>query len=89
LSLTSLAEAIGIHPVYLASEFRRHYRRSIGAYVRRLRVDYACRQLTTTEAPLAEIALAAGFADQSHFSRTFKSHVGMTPLAYRRDARLS
>jgi AraC family transcriptional regulator len=89
LSLTSLAESVGVHPVYLASEFRRHYGRSIGAYVRRLRVDYACRQLVGTDATLAEIALAAGFADQSHFSRTFKSHVGMTPLAYRRDSRLS
>lgn len=89
LNLTFLAEAVGVHPVYLASAFRQHYGRSIGAYVRRLRVDFACRQLTATDAPLAEVALAAGFADQSHFSRTFKSHVGMTPLAYRRDARLS
>jgi AraC family transcriptional regulator len=89
LTLTSLAEAVGVHPVYLASEFRRHYGQSIGAYVRRLRVAYACRQLTNTDVPLAEIALTAGFADQSHFSRTFKSQIGRTPLAYRRDSRLS
>src|SRR5262249_52778863 len=85
LPLSSLAEAVGVPPVYLAGEFRRHYGRPVGAYVRRLRVDYACRQLVTTDAPLAEVALAAGFADQSHFSRVFKAHTGLTPAAYRRD----
>jgi AraC family transcriptional regulator len=89
LSLASLGETVGVHPVYLASEFRRHYGRSIGAYVRRLRVDYACRQLVTTDVPLAEVALAAGFADQSHFSRTFKTFTGLTPAAYRRSSRLA
>jgi AraC family transcriptional regulator len=89
LPLSFLAEAVGVHPVYLASAFRRHYGRSIGTYLRQLRVDYACRQLATTAAPLAEVALAAGFADQSHFSRVFKAHTGLTPAAFRREARLS
>jgi AraC family transcriptional regulator len=33
--------------------------------------------------PLSEIALAAGFADQSHFARRFRQHVGMSPRHYR------
>jgi len=33
--------------------------------------------------PLSEIALAAGFADQSHFARRFRQHVGMSPRDYR------
>jgi AraC family transcriptional regulator len=36
---------------------------------------------------LAEIALAAGFADQSHSSNVFRRRVGMSPSAYRREVR--
>jgi len=38
-------------------------------------------------ATLASLALAAGFADQSHFTRAFKRHTGLTPNAYRRSTR--
>ena len=89
LGLGQIAAEVGVHPVHLATMFRRRFRQTLGDYQRRLRVAFACRQLVTTDAPLTEIALAAWFADQSHFTRTFKSHVGITPLAYRRDSRLS
>jgi len=55
----------------------------VGDYVRRLRVDYAAYQLSQTDDPLSEIAAAAGFADQSHFSRTFSGIMGSTPSRYR------
>ena len=84
LGLADIAAAVGVHPVYLASTFRRHFRRTIGDYQRQLRVEFACKQLATGLTPLAEIALAAGFADQSHFARVFKRHLGMTPGTYRK-----
>ena len=62
-------------------------RSSIGEYLRRLRIDRAAEQLATGSQPLAEIALAAGFADQSHFSNVFRRRVGMSPSAYRREVR--
>jgi AraC family transcriptional regulator len=83
LRLADIAAAVGVHPVYLASAFRKHFRCSVGEYLRRRRVEFACARLAGANAPLAEIALAAGFADQSHFCRTFKRHTGMTPAAYR------
>jgi AraC family transcriptional regulator len=79
-----VAEAVGIHPVHLARAFRQHGGCTLGAYVRQLRVEFAARQLVTTEQPLAGIALDAGFSDQSHFTRTFKRQTGMTPAAFRR-----
>jgi AraC family transcriptional regulator len=82
-SIVDIAENVGIHPVYLASEFRRHCGCTIGAYVRHLRVRYACQQLSSSSKPLAEIALAAGFYDQSHFTRTFRKIVGLTPKQFR------
>jgi AraC family transcriptional regulator len=47
-------------------------------------VEFASNQLASTDASLGEIAAAAGFSDQSHFSRTFKSYLGITPGEYRK-----
>jgi len=48
-----------------------------------VRIEYACRQLMGSNAAVTNIAFAAGFADQSHFSRTFKRLCGTTPGRYR------
>ena len=83
LTLVALSELAGVHPVHLAREFRRFYRCTIGEYVHRRRIGDACRQVSTTDIPLKEIALAAGFFDQSHFARTFKKLTALTPGEYR------
>jgi AraC family transcriptional regulator len=83
LTLRSIACEAGVHPVYFAAAFRRYQRCSVGEYVRRRRLEFARRQLAHPELPLAEIALDAGFADQSHLTRTFKRFTGKTPGEYR------
>ena len=83
MSLERIAETVGIHPVHLARVFRQNYGCTVGEYVRRLRVEFACREMSLTDAPLPQIALASGFCDQSHFSKTFKKVVGLTPSRYR------
>jgi AraC-like DNA-binding protein len=83
LTLADIAEAVGAQPVQLARQFRRTFGCTIGEYVRRRRVDFACRALRTAE-PLSLVGLDAGFADQSHFSRVFKRVTGRTPGEYRR-----
>ena len=87
ITLSLIAESIGAHPVYLAREFHKHYRCSVGEYVRRLRIEFACRRLSDSDDPLASIALSAGFFDQSHFSRTFKLLTGTSPAKYRNSSR--
>lgn len=84
VGLQEVADAAGVHPTHLARVFRRHHRCTLGAWVRRLRIEAARRQLAEGEMPLADIALAAGFADQSHFSRLFRAATGVTPTHYRR-----
>jgi AraC family transcriptional regulator len=59
----------------------------MGSYVRRLRLEWAAKELGRTDSSLAAIALAAGFADQSHFTRAFKYQVGITPSVYRASRR--
>ena len=83
ITLSRIAESIGAHPVYLAREFHKHYRCSVGEYVRRLRIEFACRRISDSDDSLASIALSAGFFDQSHFSRTFKLLTGISPAKYR------
>lgn len=83
LTLDIVAAAVGVHPVHLAREFRRHYHQSVGEYIRQLRVEFACQKLSTSDISLVEIALDAGFSHQSHFTRTFKQQTGMTPAKYR------
>ena len=83
LTLTSIAETVGVHPVHLARTFRKHYRCTVGEYVRQLRIEFACRELSRRNTPLVEIAAAAGFCSQSHFSTLFKRHTGVTPAEYR------
>ncbi|MEP6686844.1 MAG: AraC family transcriptional regulator [Gemmatimonadales bacterium] len=89
LRAADLAREADVHPAHLARAFRLHFRMSLGSYVRRLRLDWAARALAGSDAPLAELALAAGFADQSHFTRAFRRYTGLTPYAYRRSTRRS
>jgi AraC family transcriptional regulator len=85
--LAAVADEVGVHPLHLARVFRRTYGCSVGEYVRRLRVEFACRELARPGRSLVGIALEAGFSDQSQFCRTFKRHVGLTPSQFRREAR--
>jgi AraC family transcriptional regulator len=83
LRLSDLADTAGVHPIHLARAFRHKTGMSVGTYQRRLRLDWCADRLAHTTTALAEIALRAGFADQSHFTRTFRRYTGLTPRAYR------
>ena len=73
-----------MHPVHLARVFRRHRGESVGAYVRRLKVQRVFEQLAEGERSLAEIAFDAGFTDQSHLTRVVGKVTGQPPGALRR-----
>jgi AraC family transcriptional regulator len=87
VGLSEVAEAVGVSAAHLARVFRARYGTSVGEYGRRLRLDWAVAEIARGEAPIAEIAAQAGFADQSHFTRLFRQHVGMTPARFREEAR--
>jgi AraC family transcriptional regulator len=83
LRLVRIAKSVGVHPVHMATEFRRFYKSTMGEYTRRLRVDFACHEISKTQRPLSQIALAAGFSSQSHLCTAFKRVTGITPTEYR------
>ena len=83
LPLATVAGQVGVHPVHLVRTFRRCYNTTFAGYVRHLRVEFARGELAGSAASLSDIAIAAGFCDQSHFTRLFKRHTGLTPAEYR------
>lgn len=85
--LDTLAGRVHFHPVHLARVFRRHMGCSVGAYLRRCRIDSAVEALVGDDIPLGALAQRLGYYDQSHFCRDFRRETGTTPLAIRRAAR--
>jgi len=83
LTLDELGQEAGVHPVHLSRVFRKYVGEGVGEYVHRLRIQAACRQMLAPESTLAEVAMETGFADQSHFTRTFRRVTGMSPGAFR------
>jgi AraC family transcriptional regulator len=83
LMLDQLGAEAGVHPVHLSRVFRKWMGQGIGEYVHRLRIRAACEQMLQSEMPIAEIGVAAGFADQSHFTRSFRRVTGMSPARFR------
>jgi AraC family transcriptional regulator len=55
-----------------------------GDIVASARVHLATRLLASTDTPLALVGLLAGYSDQPHFQRAFRTAVGPTPAEYRR-----
>ena len=88
LSLRDVAKAVSVHPVQVARQFRRYAGMSVGSLICSRRIDFARQSLALTEKPLADIALESGFAQQAHFTTTFRRLTGVTPLEYRKNARL-
>lgn len=83
LSITDLAAEAGVHPTHFARAFRKAFACSIGEFVRKARVERACKQITSGHSTLSEVAYDSGFCDQSHFCKSFKRVLGMTPSQFR------
>ncbi len=86
LAVSEVARAAQVHPVTLASAFRRFLGRSVGQYILDLRIDQARRELLQTHDSIAAIAIRAGFYDESHLGRVFRQRFGVSPGAFRRSA---
>ena len=82
LSLSQLSAVAGLTPSHFVRAFSQHYGMTPHAYLLDRRIRHA-RTLLKQGQPLAEVALASGFADQAHFQRQFKRRVAATPGQYR------
>ena len=83
ISIQGLARIVGLSMYHFARSFKQSEGLSPHVYLVQCRVRRAQQLLAQTDLPLSQIALAAGFSDQSHCARRFKEHVGVTPSSYR------
>jgi AraC family transcriptional regulator len=85
MAISDLADVVA----FSKSHFSRAFKRSLGlspmAYVTSRRVERAKLMMTSSREQLTEIALACGFADQSHLNRSFRRLVGVSPGFWRRN----
>lgn len=86
LTLQRITDAAAMSPYHFARLFKRATGRAPHQYIIERRLERAKEMLRGTKAPIADIALAVGCANQSHFSALFHRATGMTPLVFRRAA---
>lgn len=83
ISIQALAAIVGLSMYHFARAFKQSEGMTPHDYLVLCRVRRAQNLLAATDLPLSEIALASGFADQSHCARRFREHFGVTPSSYR------
>ena len=87
--IASIAHDAGVHPDHLIRAFRTTYGATPWVFARRARARVAARLTTADDRSLSDIALACGYADQSHMTREFRRFLGTTPgrirTSHRRD----
>jgi AraC-like DNA-binding protein len=87
VGLDTLAKVAGLSRCHFARAFKQSVGTTPHNFLMYQRFCKAVEFIADTNLPLAEIALAAGFSDQSHFSRRFRQYIGVSPSAFRRSQR--
>lgn len=83
ISLSKIAEYSSLNPSYLSHLFKKEVSLSISNYIQKQRINEAKKLIRAGEVLLADIYVPLGFIDQSHFTKSFKKVVGITPKEYR------
>ncbi len=84
LTLTNVAQAIGVHPVTLSKLFSRHCGVNFNFYLQYLRCSHAANLIKSKQISFSDAALSSGFGSIRSFNRAFQSIYGLTPSQYRR-----
>jgi AraC family transcriptional regulator len=84
IAVSDVARAAGVHPVHLARGYRRWFGSTPGERLRTRRLERAADLLMAGRTAIGEIALRAGFCDQSHLNRQFRLAYGVTPGEFAR-----
>ena len=83
LSVEELASACNLSVSALERRFKKHLKKTPRQYITEVKLEHARRLLMETEKSIGAIALETGFADHSHFTRTFSKHFGEAPSSLR------
>ena len=83
LTLEETAAYVHLNPAYFSTLFKRSTGSSFKEYLNMVRIEESKRLLASTELSILDVSLAAGFQDQSYFSKVFRKYTGLTPKQYR------
>lgn len=83
IAVPDLAKAAGVTLRTFERQFKRRFKISPALYIKKVRINAACRELIHSNCTLAEVAAACGFCDQSHMTREFGRIMKVTPQVYR------
>lgn len=84
LSIQSIAKEFNVNANYVSQLFKKEVGTTFTEYVSKLRIDYACKLIASTDMPINEIAERVGYDDYFYFSRIFKRLMNTTPSSYRK-----
>lgn len=84
LSISELADELGIHRSQLSRSFKASFGVSLSHFIRQCRIEKSIVLLGKRDLSIAEIALECGFTDQSHFTRCFRTMLSTTPAKWRK-----
>lgn len=87
LTVQRLAESLGCGREHLSRVFRQAMRVSPGVFIRQHKLERARHLLINMDYSLSEVAYQCGFADASHFSRSFQAAFKLTPKRFREQSR--
>ena len=87
ITSAELAEVAALSRFHFSRAFKRAFGVSPKCYVARRRAEAACRELTQTSAPIAEVAASLGYSSQSHMTTELKRVLGCTPAMCRRSCK--
>jgi len=83
ITLQNLSKDLNISVGYASYCFKKNMNMTIMNYVRQIKIDRAKTLLKSTDDSVLQISAQLGFYDQSHFTKTFKQLVGVSPSSFR------
>ena len=84
LSLSIIADHVGLNASYLSAEFTKKEKTGLSNYITDIRMEKAKKLLATSDMTVADICIATGYLNPTYFSTTFKKFTGFTPSQYRK-----
>ncbi|MFH6992708.1 helix-turn-helix transcriptional regulator [Flavobacterium sp. FlaQc-48] len=82
--LQDLAQVLNVNPITISKHFPKYFGCTLGEYMRRMKINRSLALIQSSDHNLTEIGFQCGFADQSHFIRTFKNQTGFLPKQFQK-----